>query len=592
MILLVITAAEPRTPAEALDAALLILRRRPAADAARDRRVAAATLRPRAQRARPRSAASSRRARAADRHAQAPPVTQALLDVESLLHGAHRARGEVMETFRVLAGIVERVRLELLALGDLDTSASTTPKRRRRSAACANTPRARSTRSPTRWIAAPARWRRRPRWKDSMPRSPRFRAHGRRDERRKAQRQARDRDRARRRPRAASFAPRCATPISPAAAAICALTRRGAPAARAAPAQRARDPARQPHAVVDRVPPRDALRRLPRDRRRRRARARIPHGYWIPMTTAIVLKPDFAGTFSFGLLRVIGTMLGLVLTTALVHYAFGSDWERLALLAVLVRRVSLADHRALRHRRDAADRPRRDPAVVLRHRARRTRCSRAASRPRSAARSRWSATCVWPTWESQRVPEAVAAMIDAYRVHLETCCRRRDRACAARSARAARARMRRHRSNACAANRAATRAARARRKRVRQREPVHPRRHGARSRARRRRRAAAARARARLRGARRRHLAAIAEPACASHRAGGRAPAQRRTALAADARRDASRRARATSPAPSRTRATASPTASTRCAHLLRQEDPRARAAAPSSPRPTAGSIR
>jgi uncharacterized membrane protein YccC len=27
---------------------------------------------------------------------------------------------------------------------------------------------------------------------------------------------------------------------------------------------------------------------------------------------------------------------------------------------------------------------------------------------------------VWPSWESQRVPEAVAAMIDAYRVHLRT----------------------------------------------------------------------------------------------------------------------------------------------------------------------------
>ncbi len=65
----------------------------------------------------------------------------------------------------------------------------------------------------------------------------------------------------------------------------------------------------------------------------------IPHGYWIPMTTAIVLKPDFAGTFSFALLRVLGTMLGLVLTTALVHYAFGGPWERLALLAVLCHRL-------------------------------------------------------------------------------------------------------------------------------------------------------------------------------------------------------------------------------------------------------------
>src|SRR4029077_10382810 len=59
-------------------------------------------------------------ARAPTDHAQAPPVTEALLDVESLLHGEHRARGEIMETFRVLAGIVERIRRELIALGDLD----------------------------------------------------------------------------------------------------------------------------------------------------------------------------------------------------------------------------------------------------------------------------------------------------------------------------------------------------------------------------------------------------------------------------------------------------------------------------------------
>ncbi len=62
--------------------------------------------------------------------------------------------------------------------------------------------------------------------------------------------------------------------------------------------------------------------------------ANIPHGYWIPMTAAIVLKPDFAGTFSFGLLRVIGTLLGLVLVTALVHYAFDGVWERVALVAL------------------------------------------------------------------------------------------------------------------------------------------------------------------------------------------------------------------------------------------------------------------
>ena len=61
----------------------------------------------------------------------------------------------------------------------------------------------------------------------------------------------------------------------------------------------------------------------------------LPHGYWLPMTTAIVLRADFAATFNFGLLRVVGTLLGLVLTTALLHLAPASPWAHLALMALL-----------------------------------------------------------------------------------------------------------------------------------------------------------------------------------------------------------------------------------------------------------------
>jgi uncharacterized membrane protein YccC len=137
------------------------------------------------------------------------------------------------------------------------------------------------------------------------------------------------------------------------------------------------------------------------------------------MTTAIVLKPDFAGTFSFGLLRVIGTMLGLVLTTALVHYAFGSDWERLALLALLCLgfRVLTTVHYGL--------------GVMLLTGLVVILLSFYGSAPGGTMIARGIATAlgsalalvgyvVWPSWESQRVPEAVAAMIDAYRVHLRT----------------------------------------------------------------------------------------------------------------------------------------------------------------------------
>lgn len=61
----------------------------------------------------------------------------------------------------------------------------------------------------------------------------------------------------------------------------------------------------------------------------------LPHGYWLPMTAAIVLRPDFAATFNFGLLRVVGTVLGLVITTALLHFSPHEMWAHLALMAVL-----------------------------------------------------------------------------------------------------------------------------------------------------------------------------------------------------------------------------------------------------------------
>ncbi len=62
---------------------------------------------------------------------------------------------------------------------------------------------------------------------------------------------------------------------------------------------------------------------------------KLPHGYWLPMTTAIVLRPDFAATFNFGLLRVVGTVLGLVLTTALLLVTPAQPWAHLALMALL-----------------------------------------------------------------------------------------------------------------------------------------------------------------------------------------------------------------------------------------------------------------
>ena len=42
--------------------------------------------------------------------------------------------------------------------------------------------------------------------------------------------------------------------------------------------------------------------------------------YWIPMTVVILLRPDFAATFSRGLLRIAGTIVGLIVATVQIHF--------------------------------------------------------------------------------------------------------------------------------------------------------------------------------------------------------------------------------------------------------------------------------
>jgi uncharacterized membrane protein YccC len=56
-------------------------------------------------------------------------------------------------------------------------------------------------------------------------------------------------------------------------------------------------------------------------------------GYWLPMTVAIVLRPDFTGTFSRGLLRLGGTLAGLVTATALVHFFAPATGVEIAYIA-------------------------------------------------------------------------------------------------------------------------------------------------------------------------------------------------------------------------------------------------------------------
>src|SRR5690606_11800059 len=60
----------------------------------------------------------------------------------------------------------------------------------------------------------------------------------------------------------------------------------------------------------------------------------MDHGYWLPMTAAIVLKPDFGATASFGILRMLGTLGGLLVMSLLLHWVLLAPLPRLFALAV------------------------------------------------------------------------------------------------------------------------------------------------------------------------------------------------------------------------------------------------------------------
>ena len=71
----------------------------------------------------------------------------------------------------------------------------------------------------------------------------------------------------------------------------------------------------------------------------------IGHGYWLPMTVMIVLKPDFAATLSRGLARSVGTLVGAVLVTLLLA-ALAPSTAGLIVLTVALYAVSVAVLRA------------------------------------------------------------------------------------------------------------------------------------------------------------------------------------------------------------------------------------------------------
>jgi uncharacterized membrane protein YccC len=140
---------------------------------------------------------------------------------------------------------------------------------------------------------------------------------------------------------------------------------------------------------------------------------------WIPMTAAVVIKPDFGGTLRFGVLRVAGTFAGLLLTTVLAHYAMQGVGLRLLLMAALC-----TGFRLLAQVNYAIGIALLTGMVVL-------LLSFRGMAPAEAVHARLVATLLgsalalvayaaWPTWEGRRVKPVLATLVDAYRRHLGT----------------------------------------------------------------------------------------------------------------------------------------------------------------------------
>ena len=143
--------------------------------------------------------------------------------------------------------------------------------------------------------------------------------------------------------------------------------------------------------------------------------------YWLPMTVAIVLKPDFTATFSRGVLRVVGTLSGLAFATVLFHIVSTTVMTQIVLIALLtfvLRSFGAANYGILTAAVSAL--------VVLLIgltgvSAKEVIAARALNSVAGGALA-LAAYWLWPTWERYRINENVARLLDAYRNYFQAIC--------------------------------------------------------------------------------------------------------------------------------------------------------------------------
>jgi uncharacterized membrane protein YccC len=137
------------------------------------------------------------------------------------------------------------------------------------------------------------------------------------------------------------------------------------------------------------------------------------------MTTVLVLKPEFTVTFTRGLLRIAGTIAGLLLATAMFHFlppGIGLEVVLIGAFVFLLRWVGPANYGIFGVAVSAL--------IVL-------MISFTGAAPKDVILLRGintaaggalalAAYVVWPTWERTQVGEMMARLLDAYRAYFST----------------------------------------------------------------------------------------------------------------------------------------------------------------------------
>ncbi|WP_344648077.1 FUSC family protein [Cryptosporangium japonicum] len=145
----------------------------------------------------------------------------------------------------------------------------------------------------------------------------------------------------------------------------------------------------------------------------------LPRGYWLLLTVAVAIRPDFSATVKQVVDRVAGTLLGMLVVSALLEWVVSETWQKMALVPVFyfLLRTVLAANFALGAAAMAGN------AVLI---ADLLGASAGQLIPErltytvAAGVIALAAYLAWPTWERSTARETLADAIESARTYLRT----------------------------------------------------------------------------------------------------------------------------------------------------------------------------